>query len=166
VKITVEHTYDHPADAVFEVLTDFDAVRAKYEAIGQRDVELVSRDQADDGSITLVTRRVVPLDVPGFAKKVLSPSQTVVQTDSWSAPDATGARKGTFTAESKGTPVQIKGSLRLGPDGPEACRNVSEIEIECKVPLVGGKIADFVSKDARTAIDHEQTWIRERLAGG
>jgi hypothetical protein len=166
VKFTVEHTYDHPADAVFDVLTDFEAVKAKYEAIGQHDIELVRRDEGDDGSVTLVTRRVVPLDVPGFAKKVLSPSQTVVQTDTWDAPDASGARSGTFTAESKGTPAQVGGRLQLTPDGPGACRNVSEIEIEVKVPLIGGKIADFVSKDARQAVDHEQTWIRQRLADG
>jgi hypothetical protein len=166
VKFTVEHTFDHPVDAVFGVLTDFEAVKAKYEAIGQHDIELVQRDQADDGAVTLVTRRVVPLDVPGFAKKVLSPSQTVVQTDSWGAPEADGGRSGTFTAESKGTPAQVSGRLRLSPDGPDACRNLSDIEIEVKVPLIGGKIADFVSKDARRAIDHEQTWIRERLDEG
>jgi len=166
MKFTVEHTYDHPVGEVFEVLTDFEAVKAKYEAIGQRDIELVRRDAGEDGSLTLVTRRVVPLDVPGFAKKVLSPSQTVVQTDTWGAPDASGARAGTFTAESKGTPVRVSGALRLSPDGDEACRNVSEIEIDAKVPLVGGRIADFVSKDARKAIDHEQTWTRQRLAEG
>jgi hypothetical protein len=166
VKFTVEHTYDYSVGAVFEVLTDFDAVKAKYEAIGQRDIELVRRDEKDDGSLTLVTRRVVPLDVPGFAKKVLSPSQTVVQTDAWEAPDTSGARAGTFTAESKGTPVQVSGKLRLSPDGDDACRNVSEVEIVAKVPLIGGRIADFVSKDARKAVDHEQTWTRQRLAGG
>jgi hypothetical protein len=166
MKFTVEHTYDHPADAVFAVLTDFDAVRAKYEAIGQRDIELVRRDARDDGSVTLVTRRVVPLDVPGFAKKFLSPAQSVTQTDAWDAPDDTGVRAGTFTAEAKGTPVRVSGKLNLSPDGAGGCRNVSEIDIECKVPLVGGKIADFVSKDARAAVDHEQTWTRERLAGG
>jgi Protein of unknown function (DUF2505) len=166
VKFTVEHTYDHPVDAVFGVLTDFAAVKAKYEAIGQHDVELVRRDEADDGAVTLVTQRVVPLDVPGFAKKVLSPSQTVVQTDSWDAPDASGARSGTFTAESKGTPAEVSGRLRLSPDGPGACRNVSDIQIEVKVPLIGGRIADFVSKDARRAADHEETWIRQHLAEG
>ena len=87
MEFTADHTYEHPADTVFAALTDVDAVRAKYEAIGQRDVNLVSRDVGDDGSVTLVTTRVVPLDVPGFAKRFLSPSQTVTQTDDWAAPD-------------------------------------------------------------------------------
>jgi hypothetical protein len=164
MKFTVEHTYDHPTDAVFAVLTDYDAVKAKYEAIGQHDIELVRRDEGDDGSVTIVTKRTVPIDVPGFAKKVLSPSQTVTQTDAWDAPDDSGARTGHVSVESKGTPVKVSGKVQLSPDGAGACRNVSEIDIECKVPLIGGKIADFVSKDARAATDHEQTWIRERLA--
>ncbi len=75
------------------------------------------------------------------------------------------ARTGTFSVESKGTPVRVSGTIRLSPDGSGACRNVSEIDVECKLPLIGGRIADFVSKDARKAVDHEQTWIRERLAG-
>jgi len=166
MKFSVEHTYDHPADAVFAVLTDFDAVAAKYEAIGQHDVELIRRDEGDDGSVTLVTRRVVPLEVPSFAKKVLSPSQTVVQTDEWDAPDAAGVRTGTFRVESKGTPAHVSGTLRLSPDGPDACRNESHVQVDVKVPLVGGRIADFVGKDARTAVDHEQAWIRARLAEG
>ena len=71
------HAYQHPADEVFAALTDFEAVKSKYEAMGQSDVRLVRRDQGDDGSVTMVTTRVVPLDMPGFAKKVLSPKQHV-----------------------------------------------------------------------------------------
>ncbi len=166
---TVTHTYDHPADALLEAMTDFDAVKAKYEAAGHRDVELVSRDEAPDGSITLVTRRVVALDVPGFAKKVLSPAQTVTQTDSWGPRGTDGERRGTFKVEAKGTPVTVGGDLHLapgGPSGPGGCTNTTEVDISCKVPLIGGRIADFVGKDTRRAVDHEQTWLRAHLAGG
>ena len=164
MEFTATHTYEHPADTVFAALTDVDAVRAKYEAIGQRDVNLVRRDLGDDGSVTLVTTRVVPLDVPGFAKRFLSPSQTVTQTDEWAAPDPGGVRDGTFRVEGKGTPVSVRGTLHLAPTGPSSCTDVSVVTIECKVPLVGGKIADFVAKDTRAAVDHEQTWLREHLA--
>ena len=116
MKFTVEHTYDHPVEAVFGVLTDFEAVKAKYEAIGQHDIELVRRDEADDGAVTLVTQRVVPLDVPGFAKKVLSPSQTVVQTDTWDAPDGVGRTRRAPSPPSRRAPrPQVSGRLRLSP---------------------------------------------------
>lgn len=160
---TVTHTYRHQPDEVFAALTGFDEVKAKYEAVGQRDVALVRRDVADDGAVTLVTRRVVPLEVPGFAKKVLSPAQTVTQTDEWSAPDDDGRRRGTFRVEAKGTPVQVHGTLDLAPAPDGGCTNTSAVTIECRVPLVGGRIADFVAKDTRRAVDHEQSWIRAHL---
>ena len=166
MEFTVDQTYDHPAEAVFTALTDFAAVTAKYEAAGQRDVTLVLRDVDDDGSITLVSTRVVPLDVPGFAKKFLSPTQTVTQTDEWGPPEPDGSRRGIFEVEAKGAPVSVRGTLHLSSTGESSCRNLTEVTIECKVPLVGGKIADFVSKDTRGAVDHEQTWIRSYLDEG
>lgn len=158
------HTYSHTADEVFAALTDFEAVKSKYEAIGQSDVQLVRRDEGDDGSITLVTTRVVPLELPGFAKKVLSPKQHVTQTDAWSAPDGSGERTGTFAVEAKGTPVQVRGTLHLAPRGSDGCTNTTDVTVECKVPLIGGKITDLVASDTRRALDHEHTWMSEHLA--
>lgn len=166
MEFTVHHTYDHPADAVFDALTDFEAVKAKYEAIGQRDITLVRRDIDADGSVTLVSTRVVPLDVPGFAKKFLSPAQTVTQTDEWGPADADGSRTGHFDVAAKGTPVSVRGTLALRSTGERSCDNDTAVTVECKVPLVGGRIADFVSKDTRSAVDHEESWVRAYLADG
>ena len=164
MNFAVHHHYDHPADRVFAALTDFDVVKAKYERLGHGDVTLVERREGDGGAVTLVTRRIVPLDVPAFAKRVLSPKNTVVQTDSWSAPDGRGVRTGTFSVVAKGVPVNVGGTLRLEPEGETACVNTIEAHVDCKIPLVGGKIADFVSADTRKAVDHEETWTTQHLA--
>lgn len=165
MEFSVTHTYPRSAAAVFAMLVDFDRVCAKYEALGHADVELISRDEDDDGATTLVTRRVVPLELPGFAKRVLSPRQSVTQTDTWSAPDTDGVRRGTFAAVAKGTPVQVHGTMRLAPAGARRCTNTTDVTVECKIPLIGGKIASFVAGDTRRAVDHEQTWIRGHLTG-
>ena len=154
------HAYQHPADEVFAALTDFEAVKSKYEAMGQSDVRLVRRDQGDDG---LVTSRVVALFLPGFAKKVLSPKQHVTQTDVWSGADSKGRRSGTFAVEAKGAPVRLHGTLVLVRRGAKGCTNTTEVTVECRVPLIGGKIADLVSNDTRRALEHEQTWMIEHL---
>jgi hypothetical protein len=163
MQFNVIHTYEHSADQVFAALTDFEAVKSKYEAIGQSDVQLVRRDE-DDGSVTMVTTRVVPLELPGFAKKVLSPKQHVTQTDVWSGPDSKGRRTGTFDVEAKGTPVRVHGTLQLTPRKAVGCTNTTDVTIECKVPLIGAKIADLVASDTRRALDHEQVWMSEYLA--
>jgi hypothetical protein len=157
------HAYQYPAGEVFAALTDFEAVKSKYEAIGHSEVLLVRRDQGDDGSVTMVTTRVVPLELPGFAKKVLSPRQHVTQTDVWSGADGKGRRSGTFAVEAKGTPVRLQGTLQLVPRGAKGCTNTTEVTVECNVPLIGGKIADLVANDTRRALDHEQTWMSEHL---
>ena len=121
-------------------------------------------NEDDDGGVTLVTRRVVPLELPGFAKRVLSPRQSVTQSDAWSAPDEDGVRTGTFAVVAKGTPVQVRGTMRLSPNSARRCTNVTEVTVECKIPLLGGKIAALVAGDTRRAVDHEETWMREHLA--
>jgi hypothetical protein len=163
VQFDAIHTYRHRADEVFAALTDFAAVRSKYEAAGQSDVQLVRREEGDDGSVTMVTTRVVPLELPGFAKKVLSPKQHVTQTDIWSGADTKGRRSGTFTVEAKGAPVGLHGTLRLVPRGANGSTNTIDVTVECKVPLIGGRIADLVANDTRRALDHEQTWMSEHL---
>lgn len=157
------HAYDRPAEEVVAALTDFAAMKAKYEALGHRSVSLVERSETPDGAITTVTKRIVPLDVPGFAKKVLSPTNDVTQTDRWSAPDAKGARKGTFTVEAKGVPVKIGGTLDLTPKG-KGSTNTITVTVDCRIPFIGGKIADLVGADTRKAIDHEGVWTAEHLA--
>ena len=164
MQFNVIHDYDHPADQVFAALVDFEAVKSKYEAIGQSDVQLVRCDESDDGSVTMVTTRVVPLELPGFAKKVLSPKQNVTQTDVWTGADDKGRRTGTFVVEAKGTPVQVRGTLALTPRKGAGCTNTTDVTVECKVPLIGGKIADLVANDTRRALDHEQAWMSEYLA--
>ncbi len=164
MEFSVTHTYPRSAAAIFAMLVDFDRVREKYEALGQGDVELISRDEDDDGRITLVTTRIVPLELPGFAKRVLSPRQTVTQTDTWSALDSDGVRLGTFAVVAKGTPMQVHGTMRLAPGGARRCTNATDVTVECKMPLIGGKIASFVAGDTRRAVDHEQTWLLDHLA--
>ena len=163
MQFTATHSYKRPLADVFALLTDFEAVKEKYEAIGQTDVELVELHRGRNGAVTLVTRRVVPLELPGFATRVLSPKQHVVQTDEWSAPDDKGVRTGTFAVEAKGTPVRVFGRLRLAPRGTRGCTNTTDVTVECKVPLIGGKLADFVAKDTRRAVDHEKQWITAHL---
>jgi hypothetical protein len=155
------HSYTHSPDEVLAALTDFDVMKAKYEALGHTEVSLVERTE-HEGAVTVTTKRTVPLDVPGFAKKVLKPTNTVIQTDAWEAPDANGVRHGHFTVEAKGVPVTVGGALTLAPAG-EGAEQTIDLTVTCKVPLIGGKIADFVGGDARKAVDHDGTFTKQHL---
>jgi len=156
------HTYDASIDAVLSMLRDRDATVAKYEGMGHRDVEIVACDETD-GGLHIESSRVVDVDLPGFAKKVLKPTNTMRQTDNWTAAND-GSWTGTFDVDVQGSPVKINGSMRLTP-GDGSCTHDVTIEVKVSVPLVGGRIADWAGKnDVRRTLDAEFAFGDEWLA--
>lgn len=152
MELTETHHFAAGADAVIEVLATEDAVVARYESMGHRDVE-VQRVDRGDGTLTVVSRRVVEIDLPGFARKVLQPTNTMTQTDAW-AKDPDGWT-GTFAVDVAGAPVQLSGKMRLVDAGSGSDYTVS-LSMNVKVPLIGGKIADWVGRnDALTTLQAE-----------
>jgi hypothetical protein len=152
MELTETHHFAAGADAVIDVLATEAAVIARYEGMGHREVE-VRRIDRGDGTLTVVSRRVVEVDLPGFARKVLQPTNTMTQTDAW-AKDPDGWT-GTFDVEVAGAPVQLSGRMRLVDAGSGSDYTVT-LTMNVKVPLVGGKIADWVGKnDALTTLQAE-----------
>lgn len=152
MELTETHHFDERADAVIDVFATEEAVRARYEGMGHREVE-VQRVDRGDGTLTVTSRRVVEVDLPGFARKVLAPTNTMTQTDTWVK--GTDGWSGTFAVEVAGAPVQLSGTMRLLDAGGGADYTVT-LSMSVKVPLVGGKIADWVGKnDARTTLRGE-----------
>lgn len=159
--------YDYPAspEQVFAMLTDPDFLRAKAESSGDTDVVVEESGPAADG-YRFVARRTVALDVPAFAKKLLNPKNVLTQTDVWADPTADGTRIGSWEVEAKGVPVAMSGTMTLAP-GPGG-GTVADIdgEVTSSVPLVGGKFASYVGKEAEADLnkDHEFAvrWLKER----
>ncbi|HEX5097290.1 MAG TPA: DUF2505 domain-containing protein [Acidimicrobiia bacterium] len=161
MEIQDAHVYPVPVDAVVAMLRDQAATIEKYESMGHRDVQILECE-ADDDALTIKSSRVVDVDLPGFAKKVLKPTNTMVQTDEWRrARD--GSWAGTFDVEVKGAPVRIAGTMRLAP-ADAGCRHEVTIDFQVKVPIVGGKIADWAAKnDGRRTLSAEFAFNDERL---
>ncbi len=160
------HTYRAPIERVLDMLSDEDATVAKYEGMGHREVQLLAAD-ADDQHLHVASSRVVDVDLPGFARKVLKPTNTMRQTDDWErSPDGTWS--GTFAVEVDGAPVQLSGTMRLVPGDGTTDHSVT-ITMNVKVPLVGGKIADWAGKnDVRRTLEAEfafgDSWLAEHPA--
>ena len=159
------HTYRSPLDAVLAMLADPAAITAKFEGLGHRDVQVLECDR-HDSSLRIRTSRVVDVQLPSFARKFLKPTNTMVQTDDWhAAPD--GGWDGAFNIEVTGSPVHISGTMRLTPDGGTCTHDVT-LDVTVKVPLVGGKIADWAAKgDVQRNLDGEfafgDSWLAEHV---
>jgi len=152
------HTYGASLEAVQAMFADADFVRAKYDGMGHRDIDLLECTRTDDGLVIRSTR-VVEVDLPGFAKRFIQPVNTMMQTDTWTAA-ADGGWTGTFDVDVQGAPVHVSGTMRLTADGEAACAHEVTMTTDVKVPLAGGKIRDWAEKN-----DVPRTLASEFAAG-
>ena len=82
MRIVGSHVYSVPVDAVIAMLRDESATVEKYESMGHRDVTILEL-AADDDTLRIVSSRLVDVELPGFAKKALKPTNTMKQSDEW-----------------------------------------------------------------------------------
>lgn len=145
----------------FALVTDGELAVARYAAGGHEQVELLEQLE-DGGDVVWRTRSQVTVDLPGFAKKVLAPTNTIEQEHRW-GPEREGVHEGTFTVETKGAPVQTHGTMRLEAMPGGGTRHRIEATLKVKVPLIGGKVEAWAKGDVQEQLDHELAFNRERL---
>jgi hypothetical protein len=164
---TGDQAYDASVDDVFALFTDPEVVRARYEAAGDRDIEILEcgpQGRPDGEGFVIRTSRTVDVDLPGFARKVLKPTNTMIQTDTWSARDLDGARDGDFEIDVKGSPVKVSGEMRIEPTADGGTRHTVEGKLDVKVPLIGGKVASWAEGPSQQRLDAEYAFHRQRLS--
>ena len=118
-----DQTYDAAVDDVFALFVD---PERRDEPVTRPPATATSRSSSADpqgDGFVIRTSRTVDVDLPGFARKVLKPTNTMVQTDTWSARDLDGARDGDFDIEVKGSPVQGAGTMRIEPTADGGTRH-------------------------------------------
>lgn len=167
MKVASTHQYAAPPDVVFAMMTTPEVLTEKYTALGHHDVHILEHTD-DGGEVSVRSRRSVPMEVPGFAKKFLSPTNSVEQRDHWQPPAADGSRTGTWEVQAKGVPVSAGGALRLAPGAGRTTTVEITGEVKCSVPLLGGKLATFVGGDVQRTLDAEEQfndgWLAARPA--
>ena len=160
VTVRARHEYRHPVRKVWAAFSDPEFYQAKFEGIGHRNVEVVSTDSDGDG-FSIEVSREVPLDVPGFLRGMLGAWNLLLQNERW-----TEAGKGVYTneleIEARGVPAAMTGTMRLSASG-KGCVNEVAITIRAPVPLIGGKLEQFVSRDTEATLAAEYAFIQDYL---
>jgi len=149
---SVSLSYKQDPDTVFRFLTDPANVKARCEAMGERDVAVTNQDD------TVTCVRVVEASVPSFAKKLLKPTNTVTDVKRWSR----ASRKATFSVDIKGVPVTIEGAIELAPSGSGATCSVTGT-VTCRIPLIGGTLAKHVAALTEQGLRKEWEWNQQAL---
>jgi len=161
MKMRVAHHFDADVETVFALMSDPDFCMRKYADAGATDIQ-VDSDQRDDGP-RLVSKRKVTVDLPGFAKKVMQPTNTVQQTDEWAPADSDGSRVCRYKVEVQGVPSRIDGTVTLTGEG-NGTRQEVEAEVKVSIPLLGGKLEKFAVDNGIKALDHEAEFTAKELS--
>jgi hypothetical protein len=163
MRMNVTHHFDADVETVFALMSDQDFCARKYAEAGAADIQIDS-DQREDGP-TVVSRRKLTVDLPGFAKRVMQPTNTVVQTDEWAPADGQGRRVCRYKVEVQGVPSRIDGTVTLSPDGSGTRQDV-EAEVKVSIPLLGGKLEKFAVDNGLKALEQEASFTSAELAKG
>jgi hypothetical protein len=163
VKVTKQHTFDAPVEDVWAMFRDRDSHVAKFEGMGHRNLEVLEHE-ADEDRVRIVIARDVTLDLPGFARKVLKPTNHVVSTDEWRA-NGDGTYGGAFDMDTKGAPVDISGTTHIAPEGDGRTRYELETHVSVNVPVVGKRITNWakgdVEKQMQQEFDAGDAWLAD-----
>ncbi len=152
MKHSATHTFAAPIERCWAMFTDEAAHVAKFESMGHRDIEVLDCTFTD-GVFRIKIQRLVDVDLPGFAKKVLKPTNTVVSIDEW-RDHGDGTYGGTFELDTPGAPVEIKGTTQLTPQDATTLYAVA-FELKVSVPIIGGKISNWAGGDAEKQLEME-----------
>jgi hypothetical protein len=158
------HTQTFPADpeTLFALLANEDFILAKCAATGSLSAT-ASVSPGPDGTMTLVSTRVLPADLPGPARSLVGDTITVTETQKWTAPDSTGSRTAQVDVEFSG-PMKFEGHLALTPlSGSEDTTITTTGKFTASVPFIGGKIEKVAAEQTARYLNAEERVARERL---
>jgi hypothetical protein len=162
MRMHVTHDFDPDVETVYALTSDPDFIRRKYAALGATDITIDTDARAGDPRH--VIKRKVTVDLPGFAKRVMSPTNTVVQTDDWAAADGDGRRVCTYSVEVQGVPSRINGTVTLSPNGGGTRQDI-EADVKVSIPLLGGKLEKFAVDSGTKVLEEEAVFTAAELGG-
>lgn len=157
--MSLEFTFKHPADVVFDLLCDPDFLVERSIAIGELSAD-AEVEEDDSGKITVRMRREVKQELPAFLAKLFSPQQTITMTDEWRLVGSNYVGKGDF--EVVGQPVNVKTEMTLKPQG-NGCVLSIKYKPTAKIPLIGGKVEKFIEGNCEEGSLKEMKYAEARL---
>ncbi len=162
-QVELRHTYSESPERMREVLTDPEFLRAKLAEVGGPRAELVSREQDEAGTVTIVQRQSVPADsLPDFAKSLFPGDVTIERTETWTGPGG-----GPVKAVVKGTPAKITGTMALTPR-PTSGGATFTLRMDTKVPIplfnlaVENLINENITRLMEREYEFTTDWLRDR----
>ena len=130
---------------------------------GADQATLDSMTLADDGSIDVVTTQVLRRDrLPAMVTQFHPGDLALVREEAWS-PISDGKATATVSGAIPGAPVTLSGTVVLAPADNDGSRLEFTATVEVRIPLVGGKVENFIGRQLVELLIAEQrfttAWI-------
>jgi Protein of unknown function (DUF2505) len=150
-------TYDAPADRVTAMLADPAFREEVCDALGVTSKTVVI-EPVGDGIHVTIDQWQPTSGVPSFAKKFVGDETNVVQREVWSTPTL-----GDITVTIPGKPGDMTGTARISEAHGVTTESV-RMTIKVGIPLIGGKLEDFISGLLLKALKTENKVGRDYLS--
>ncbi|MGB8330369.1 MAG: DUF2505 domain-containing protein [Polyangiales bacterium] len=155
-KLTINYKQD--VDTVYRFVTDPVNIKKRCEASGERNVRIQVEEVG--GTKVITSTREIDSDLPGFAKKLFSATNTVVERREWR--DAGDKKTCKSHIDVVGTPGKIDSDVTISPSG-SGCTYDVVFEVTAKVPLIRKKLEEFVAKTTMEGMREEHDYNQRAL---
>ncbi|NRB39623.1 MAG: DUF2505 domain-containing protein [Pseudomonadales bacterium] len=157
--MSLEFTFSHPVDDVFDLLCDPDFLVERSIALGEISADAEIED--DGTQVTIKMRREVTRDLPKILAKVFDPKQVLSMTEEWKQIGEAFIGTAVFLVE--GQPVEIKMDMTLKPT-EGGCIYTCAYKAKAKIPLVGGKVEKYIISNCVEGTQKECEFAEAKLA--
>lgn len=166
VKFSLSQDFPVSLDVLWPVYGSPAYLEAKYKALGSTNLRILEA-KTDDTSINVVLERTIAPDLrslPDWARKMVARDYVMRHENRCQRSSPTHASV-SLGIKPLGSPVDIHGRGSLSEPAPGQTRLALEFDVECRIPLVGKKVAELFAIKIREALaeDHDFTlaYIKE-----
>jgi len=154
--LTINYTQD--VDTVYRFVTDPESIKNRCEASGERNVRIEVEEAG--GTKVITSTREIDSDLPGFAKRLFKPTNTIIERREWR--DAGDKKTCKSHIDVVGTPGKIDSNVTISPSG-SGCTYDIEFEVTAKVPLIRKKLEEFIAKTTAEGMRDEHDYNQRTL---
>jgi hypothetical protein len=155
--------YEGSVEQVHRAFSDQEYWLERLADSGADQATLDSMTVGDDGSIDVVTTQVLRVDrLPALVTQFHPGDLAIVREEAWS-PISDGKATADVTGAIPGAPVTLSGTAVLVPADNDGSRLEFTATVEVRIPLVGGKVENFIGNQLVELLIAEQrfttAWI-------
>jgi len=155
-KLTIHYKQD--VDTVYRFVTDPEQMKKRCEAVGERNVRIQVEEVG--GTKVITATREIDSDLPSFAKKLFSATNTIIERREWR--DAGDKKTCKTHIDVVGTPGKVDTNVTISPSG-SGCTYDIEFEATAKVPLIRKKLEEFIAKTTMEGMREEHEYNQKQL---